>query len=89
MSETYQAPPNGFRTFVIVWATQSISVFGRTRSHSSRLNIWLTQTLYPHPEQKSQLAVALSLVACRSRSRWCLRRRSPARGPTVTTASGR
>jgi MFS family permease len=60
-SETYQAPPHGFRTFVVVWATQSISVFGSALTFFA-LNIWLAQTLYPRPEQKSQLAVALSLV---------------------------
>jgi MFS transporter, DHA3 family, macrolide efflux protein len=59
---TYQAPPHGFRTFVIVWATQSISVFGSALTFFA-LNIWLAQTLYPRPEQKSQLALALSLVS--------------------------
>ena len=59
---SYQAPPNGFRTFLIVWATQSISVFGSALTFFS-ITIWLTQTLYPHPEQKPQLAAALSAVA--------------------------
>src|SRR6187455_2633735 len=35
-------PPNGWRTFLM---------------------IWLTQTLYPAPEQKTELAWALSLLA--------------------------
>jgi len=55
-------PPNGFRTFVIVWITQSISVFGSALTFFA-INIWLTQTLYPLPEQKPQLALALSAVS--------------------------
>jgi len=59
---SYQAPPNGFRTFLIVWVTQSVSVFGSALTFFA-LTIWLTLTLYPHPEQKPQLAAALSAVA--------------------------
>ncbi|MCC7355334.1 MAG: MFS transporter, partial [Anaerolineae bacterium] len=57
---SYQPPPNGFRTFLIVWATQSVSVFGSALTLFA-LNIWLTQVQYPRPEQKPELAVALSL----------------------------
>ncbi len=59
---SYQAPPNGFRTFLIVWVTQSVSVFGSALTFFS-ITIWLTQTLYPLPEQKPQLAAALSATA--------------------------
>lgn len=59
MSYSYQAPPNGFRTFLIVWATQSLSVFGTALTFFA-VNIWLTQTLYPAPEQKPALAFAIS-----------------------------
>ena len=59
---SYQPPQNGFRTFLIVWVTQSVSVFGSALTFFS-LTIWLTQTLYPLPEQKPQLAAALSAVA--------------------------
>ena len=59
---SYQAPPNGFRTFLIVWVTQSISVFGSALTFFA-LTIWLTQTLYPRPEQKPQLAFAISAIA--------------------------
>lgn len=59
---TYQAPPNGFRTFVIVWFTQSISVFGTALTFFT-VTIWLTQTLYPRPEQKPELAFALAAVS--------------------------
>ena len=57
----YQPPPNGFRTFLILWASQSISVFGSALAFFS-INIWLTQSLYPLPGQKPQLALALSAV---------------------------
>lgn len=59
---TYQAPPHGWRTFLIVWVTQSISVFGSALTYFA-MNIWLTQTLYPLPEQRPQLAAALSAVS--------------------------
>lgn len=59
---TYSPPPNGWRTFLIVWVTQSISVFGSALTYFA-INIWLTQTLYPAPEQKEALAWALSAVA--------------------------
>lgn len=56
-----QPPANGFRTFLIVWATQSVSVFGSALTFFA-VTIWLTQTLYPRPEQKPELAFALSAV---------------------------
>jgi MFS transporter, DHA3 family, macrolide efflux protein len=58
----YQAPPNGWRTFLIVWATQSFSVFGSALTQFA-ITIWLTTTLYPSPEQKPQLAWAISTWA--------------------------
>ncbi len=58
----YQPPPNGWRTFLIVWATQSISVFGSDLTFFA-LSIWLTQTLYPRADQKPDLALALSAVS--------------------------
>lgn len=57
----YQPPPNGWRTFLIVWSTQSVSVFGSALTLFA-MNIWLTQTLYPRPEQKPQLAAALAAI---------------------------
>ena len=42
-TEQYQAPPNGFRTFVIVWMTQSISVFGSALTWFA-VTVWLTQS---------------------------------------------
>jgi len=54
-------PANGFRTFVLVWLTQSISVFGNALTLFA-VTIWLTQVLYPAPEQQQPLALALSAV---------------------------
>ena len=59
---TYQPPAHGFRTFLIVCATQSVSVFGSALTFFA-MTIWLTQTLYPRPEQKPELALALSAVS--------------------------
>ncbi|MGH2605457.1 MAG: MFS transporter, partial [Anaerolineales bacterium] len=59
---TYTAPPHGFRTFLILWASQSVSVFGSAVTFFA-ITIWLTQVLYPSPEQKPQLALALSAVS--------------------------
>jgi MFS transporter, DHA3 family, macrolide efflux protein len=56
------APANGFRTFLIVWLTQSISVFGSALTLFA-VTIWLTQVLYPGPEQLRQLALAVSGVS--------------------------
>lgn len=57
----YQAPPHGFRTFLIVWATQSVSAMGSALTFFA-ITIWLTQVLYPAPEQRPELALALSWV---------------------------
>jgi DHA3 family macrolide efflux protein-like MFS transporter len=59
---TYQPPPNGWRTFLITWFTQSISVFGSELTFFA-LSVWLMQTLYPNPDQKAELALALSAVS--------------------------
>src|SRR5512139_309415 len=59
---TYQPPPNGWRTFLVTWFTQSISVFGSELTFFA-LSVWVMQTLYPHPYQKAELALALSAQA--------------------------
>ncbi|MGH2627739.1 MAG: MFS transporter [Anaerolineales bacterium] len=58
----YVPPPHGFRTFLILWVSQSVSVFGSAVTFFA-ITIWLTQVLYPNPEQKPQLALALSAVS--------------------------
>ncbi len=61
MTVTYDAPPNGFRTFLILWASQAVSVFG-TALTLFAVNIWLVQVVYPLPEQKSELAWSLAAL---------------------------
>src|SRR5690242_14168939 len=56
------ASGKSFRTFVIIWATQSLSVLGSAIGQFA-VTIWLTQHLYPLSDQKPQLAFALSAVA--------------------------
>jgi len=58
----YQPPAQGFRTFVILWFTQSLSVIG-TGITLFATTIWLTQVQYPGAEQRPQLAFALAAVA--------------------------
>ncbi len=53
--------PRGFRTFFIIWLTQSVSMLGSSLTFFA-LTIWLTVTLYPLPEQKAELAFALSAI---------------------------
>lgn len=60
--EPASPPPHGWRTFVVLWATQSLSVVGSALTYFA-VSIYLTQTLYPAPAQKQQLALALSLVS--------------------------
>ena len=81
-STPYQPPPNGWRTFLIIWGTQSASVFGSAMTLFA-MNIWLTQTLYPRPDQKPQLAAALAAITWRLRSRGvrCTARRRLGRPP--------
>jgi MFS family permease len=61
-SPAYIPPANGWRTFLIVWVTQSISVFGSALTVFA-LNIWMINDLYPRPEQKPELALAISATA--------------------------
>jgi MFS family permease len=58
----YQPPAQGFRTFVILWFTQSLSVIG-TGITLFATTIWLTQVQYPSESQQPQLAFALAAVA--------------------------
>jgi hypothetical protein len=48
---SYRPPPRGFRTFVIVWFTQS-TLRGRQRDDWVALNIYLVQVLLPTLEEK-------------------------------------
>ena len=58
----YTPPADGFRTFVILWASQTLSVFGSQLTFFA-MTVWLTITLYPLPSQQPLLAAALSAIA--------------------------
>ena len=57
----YAPPRHGFRTFVVVWAAQSLSVIGSGMTGFA-LNVYLAQVLYPAPEQKAELALAFTAL---------------------------
>ncbi len=57
----YEPPRHGFRTFVIVWAAQSLSVIGSGMTGFA-LSVYLAQVLYPAPEQKAELALAFTVL---------------------------
>jgi len=57
----YAPPPRGFRTFFVMWLAQSLSVIGSGMTGFA-MNVYLAQTLYPAPEQKSELALAFTVL---------------------------
>jgi MFS family permease len=59
---SYSPPPHGFRTFVLLWAFQSLAAFG-FQIITFAITVWLTTGLYPAPEQKALLAAALSMTS--------------------------
>lgn len=59
---TVQQPERSFRTFLVLWVTQSVSVIGSTMMFFG-LTIWLTKTVFPAPEQQPQLAFALTAIS--------------------------
>ncbi len=61
----YRPPSDGWRTFLVVWVTQSISVLGSALTLFAT-TVWLTQELYARPEQRPELALALSAVTLAS-----------------------
>jgi len=58
----YEPPAHGFRTFSILWASQSLSLIGSMLTLFAT-NVWLAQTMYPRPEQQSALAFALATTS--------------------------
>ncbi len=62
MTASVVPPQGGWRTFLVLWASQSVSVIGSALTYFV-VNIYLARTLYPAPEQKPQLALALALVS--------------------------
>ena len=79
---TYTPPPHGFRTFTIVWLTQSLSVIGGAMMGFA-LNVYLVQGLYPAPEQRAELALALTALNLAFSYRSFSVRRWPAPSPTA------
>ena len=61
-TENYEPPKNGWRTFIILWVSQSISVFGSALTFFG-INIYLVLSLFPRDDQKAELAFALSAGA--------------------------
>ncbi|HYP19974.1 MAG TPA: MFS transporter, partial [Chloroflexia bacterium] len=61
-SPKFEAPPNGFRTFVVIWITQAFSAFGSQLTFFA-VTIWLANVLYARPDQKAELAFALTAVS--------------------------
>jgi MFS family permease len=49
----------GFGKFLVLWVTQTFSLFGTFVSQFA-VNVWLVRDLYPLPSQKPALALALS-----------------------------
>jgi hypothetical protein len=62
---TYVPPAHGFRTFLVLWASQSLSVIGSGMTGFA-LNVYLAQTLYPAADQKAELAFAFTASISRS-----------------------
>jgi DHA3 family macrolide efflux protein-like MFS transporter len=60
-NEEYTPPKNGWRTFLALWATQSISVFGSALTFFS-VTVWLTTVRYPTEAQKPELSFALAAI---------------------------
>jgi MFS family permease len=49
----------GFRAFLVLWASQTLSLFGTMVSQFA-VNVWLVRDVYPLASQKPQLALALT-----------------------------
>ncbi|MCC6650012.1 MAG: MFS transporter [Candidatus Eisenbacteria bacterium] len=61
MSEAPAAPPRSLATFLVLWSTQTLSLFGSFVTQFA-INIWLTIEKYPLPGQRSELALALTVT---------------------------
>ncbi|GBF05589.1 major facilitator superfamily transporter [Deinococcus aerius] len=61
-STSSEIPAAGWRTFLALWGSQSISQIGSYVAWFA-LNVYVAQTLYPAPEQKAPLALALGAFA--------------------------
>jgi MFS transporter, DHA3 family, macrolide efflux protein len=61
------------RTFLVVWATQSVSVVGSALTFFAT-TIWLSSQLYPLAEQKPELSRALAAMSVAAGRGPCLAR---------------
>jgi DHA3 family macrolide efflux protein-like MFS transporter len=61
MTQHPTAGPGSFKTFLVLWASQSLSMVGSELTYFA-LNIWLAQRMYPGAHQKPELALALSAL---------------------------
>jgi len=52
-------PARDFRRFLVLWGSQTLSLFGTFVSQFA-VNVWLVRDLFPRPDQKPELALALS-----------------------------
>lgn len=55
-TQVYEPPPHGFRTFVVVWATQSVSFMGTAVAWFA-LTVWLSQQSQTQEELGARLAL--------------------------------
>lgn len=55
----------GFRAFLALWASQTLSLFGTTVTQFA-VSVWLVRDVFPDPSQKPQLALALSATGLAS-----------------------
>ena len=53
------SPATDFRPFLLLWASQTLSLFGTFISQFA-VNVWLVRDLFPLPAQKPELALALT-----------------------------
>ncbi|WP_272975939.1 MFS transporter [Deinococcus geothermalis] len=59
---SFEAQRGGWRTFLALWGSQSVSQVGSYVSWFA-LNVYVAQTLFPRPDQKAPLALALGSFA--------------------------
>ncbi|MCP2014066.1 MFS family permease [Deinococcus sp. HSC-46F16] len=60
-----QHAPAGWRTFLLLWGSQSVSLIGSYVAWFA-LNVYVAQVLYPGEDQKAPLALALGALAIAS-----------------------
>lgn len=65
MTTPSQDAPAGWRTFLLLWGSQSVSLIGSYVAWFA-LNVYVAQVLYPGEDQKAPLALALGALAIAS-----------------------